>query len=89
MHGTTDRAVCISCYQPDDGMVHLQQYLENGMIPQCRHCGGIMKPDVILTGEQLPVKMVMKAKKLLHKSNPGHRHIIFRWTSHELDREGL
>ena len=69
MHGTIDRAVCISCYQPDDGMVHWQQYLENGVIPQCRHCGGIMKPDVILTGEQLPVKMVMEAKKLLRESN--------------------
>ena len=69
MHGTIERAVCISCYQPDDGMVHWQQYLENGVIPQCRHCGGIMKPDVILTGEQLPVKMVMEAKKLLRESN--------------------
>ena len=28
-----------------------------------------MKPDVILTGEQLPVKMVMQAKKLLGESN--------------------
>ena len=26
-----------------------------------------MKPDVILTGEQLPVQMVLKAKKLLHE----------------------
>jgi len=69
MHGTLARAICISCYQPDDGMVHWQQYLESGKIPQCRHCGGIMKPDVILTGEQLPVKMVMKAKKFLGESN--------------------
>lgn len=69
MHGTVDRAICISCYQPDEGIYHWQQYLENGKVPQCRHCGGIMKPDVILTGEQLPVKMVMKAKKLIHESN--------------------
>ena len=69
MHGTLARAICISCYQPDKGLYHWQQYLENGVIPQCRHCGGIMKPDVILTGEQLPVKQVMKAKKLIHESN--------------------
>jgi len=69
MHGTLATAVCISCYQPDDGMLHWQQYLEAGEIPQCRRCGGIMKPDVILTGEQLPVKMVMKAKNLLGESN--------------------
>ena len=69
IHGSVARAVCISCYQSDEGMYHWQQYLENDKIPQCRHCGGIMKPDVILTGEQLPAKMVMKTKSLLRESN--------------------
>jgi len=69
MHGTVARAVCINCYQADDGPLHWQQYLKNGVIPQCHHCSGIMKPDVILTGEQLPVKMVMQAKKLLRESH--------------------
>ena len=69
LHGTLATATCISCYQSDEGLYHWQQYLEIGVIPQCRHCGGIMKPDVILTGEQLPVKMVMKAKNLLCESN--------------------
>ena len=68
MHGTLATATCISCYQSDDGMLHWHPYLESGEIPRCYHCGGIMKPDVILTGEQLPVKMVMQAKKLLGKS---------------------
>jgi NAD-dependent deacetylase len=67
IHGTIARAVCINCYQSDEGMYHWQRYLENGKIPQCRHCGGVMKPDVILTGEQLPVQMVLKAKKLLQE----------------------
>ena len=26
-----------------------------------------MKPDVILTGEQLPIRMVLEAKKLVHE----------------------
>ena len=69
MHGTLVTATCISCYQSDEGMLHWTQYLENGVIPRCHHCGGIMKPDVILPGEQLPVKMVMKAKKLIHESH--------------------
>ena len=67
IHGTIARAVCISCYQPDEGMYHWQRYIESGRMPHCRHCGGIMKPDVILTGEQLPVKLVLEAKKLLQK----------------------
>jgi NAD-dependent deacetylase len=67
IHGTIARAVCISCYQPDEGVYHWQRYIKSGKIPQCRHCGGVMKPDVILTGEQLPVQMVLKAKKLLQE----------------------
>ena len=67
IHGTIARATCISCYQSDEGMYHWQPYIENGVIPQCRNCGGIMKPDVILTGEQLPVRMVLEAKKLLRE----------------------
>lgn len=65
MHGTVARAICISCYKSDEGVYHWQRYIENGTIPKCYHCGGIMKPDVILTGEQLPVQMVLQAKKLL------------------------
>jgi NAD-dependent deacetylase len=68
IHGSIARAVCINCYQPDEGLYHWQQYLENGKLPRCRRCEGIMKPDVILTGEQLPVKMVMEAKRLLQES---------------------
>ena len=69
IHGTIARVVCLSCYQPDEGIYHWQRYMETGEIPQCRHCGGTMKPDVIFTGEQLPVKMVMQAKRLLHESD--------------------
>ena len=69
LHGTVASAVCIHCYRSDDGMRHWQPYLENGKMPQCRHCGGILKPDVILTGEQLPVEKVLEARKLLQACN--------------------
>lgn len=67
LHGTIARATCISCYQPDEGLFHWRRYIDNGTMPQCRYCGGVMKPDVILTGEQLPMQMVLKAKKLLQE----------------------
>ena len=66
-HGTIGRAVCIGCYRSDEGVHHWQRYLETGRIPQCRHCGGVMKPDVILPGEQLPVQMVLEAKGLIRE----------------------
>lgn len=69
LHGTVASATCIKCYRPDKGEYHWHQFLENNRIPTCLHCGGIMKPNVILTGEQLPIQMVMQAKKILEKSN--------------------
>ena len=69
MHGTVARAVCIRCYRSDEGWYHWQQYLEFGKVPQCRHCGGVMKPEVILTGEQLPVEKVLEARKWLQMCN--------------------
>lgn len=65
MHGSLERAFCMRCYQPDEGADHWRRYLEDGKIPQCGRCGGVMKPDVILPGEQLPAQMALKAKKLL------------------------
>jgi len=67
IHGTLARAKCIHCYQPDEGMYHWRRTLQTGEIPRCRRCGGIMKPDVILSGEQLPAQVVLKAKKVLRE----------------------
>jgi NAD-dependent deacetylase len=39
-------------------MVHL---LLNGQVPHCNECGGVLKPDVILFGEQLPIRVLNQA----------------------------
>ena len=67
IHGTIARATCISCYRSDEGLFHWRRLLADGAIPQCRYCGGVVKPDVILTEEQLPVQMVLKAKRLFQE----------------------
>jgi NAD-dependent deacetylase len=54
MHGTLRTMSCTVCFwqfQSDD---YLRPFVESGVIPQCPECGGILKPDVILFGEQLP-----------------------------------
>lgn len=65
LHGTVSSATCIQCYQSENGLPQWQQLIDHHQIPWCRHCGGMLKPDVILTGEQLPVKKVYEANKLL------------------------
>jgi NAD-dependent deacetylase len=60
LHGHIREATCIRCYKvvPVDPMV--QQFLLDGQVPDCE-CGGALKPNVILFGEQLPVRVLNAA----------------------------
>jgi len=61
VHGHLRTATCIECYRrrSTDGV--LRSFLESGEIPRCPHCGGVLKPDAVLFGEQLPVDVVNAA----------------------------
>lgn len=54
MHGTLQTLSCTNCFKRFEAEVFLQPYIETGKIPQCLSCNGILKPNVILFGEQLP-----------------------------------
>jgi len=54
MHGTLDTLSCTNCFKRFEAKNFLQPFIENGTIPLCVNCNGILKPDVILFGEQLP-----------------------------------
>jgi len=54
MHGTLDTLSCTNCFKRYESKNFLQPFIENGTIPLCVNCNGILKPDVILFGEQLP-----------------------------------
>jgi NAD-dependent deacetylase len=60
LHGHMREATCIRCYQlvPIDPTV--EQAVMSGKVPHCA-CGGILKPNVILFGEQLPVRVLNAA----------------------------
>jgi len=53
MHGTLRTLSCTQCYKKFPSAEYLIPFIENGTIPQCASCNGILKPDVILFGEQL------------------------------------
>lgn len=54
LHGTLRTVSCTSCFQKFEAVPFLAPYIETGKIPRCSSCNGILKPDVILFGEQLP-----------------------------------
>lgn len=54
LHGTLRTLSCTQCYQQFPSGNFLKPFIEQGTLPQCTNCNGILKPDVILFGEQLP-----------------------------------
>jgi len=62
-HGSLRSLTCTQCFQKTSSTPYLKPLLEQGVIPLCLACGGILKPDVILFGEQLPVSAWMVASQ--------------------------
>lgn len=54
LHGTLATLSCTECFRKVDSLPYLKPFVEQGAIPHCPACGGVLKPDVILFGEQLP-----------------------------------
>jgi NAD-dependent deacetylase len=63
MHGSLATLSCCQCFCQVSSKDYLSPFIERGEIPHCPHCGGILKPDVILFGEQLPQKAWLEAQR--------------------------
>ncbi len=64
LHGTLATLSCTQCFQRMDSLPFLKPFVEEGRIPACPRCGAVLKPDVILFGEQLPQKQWFDAQRL-------------------------
>jgi NAD-dependent deacetylase len=60
LHGHMREATCIRCYRIEPIDPALQNLIREGHVPRCA-CGGVLKPNVILFGEQLPVRILNEA----------------------------
>ncbi len=63
VHGTLAQATCICCYAAVPGLPVLERFLADRQVPRCERCGGVMKPNVILAGEQLPALVMLEARR--------------------------
>lgn len=63
MHGTLQTLSCTQCFGQVQSERYLQTYIEEGKLPRCPDCNGILKPDVILFGEQLPQSAWFEAQR--------------------------
>lgn len=69
LHGHMRHGTCIHCFTSYDGEALIRDVLATGDVPQCTKCGGVIKPDVILFGEQLPVREFLAAKEASRKAD--------------------
>ena len=61
LHGNMQWAICLSCGQRYP-FEQIKARLDEGEeIPDCEVCYGILKPDVVLFGEQLPEQVLREA----------------------------
>lgn len=62
-HGTMKTLTCTRCYQTFNSEPFFKSFIDAGTIPACAMCGGVLKPDVILFGEQLPHAAWIQAQR--------------------------
>lgn len=69
IHGHLREATCVQCFRRYPVERKLAAFAETGEIPRCQECGGILKPEVVLIGEQLPYLVVQEAKALISRAD--------------------
>jgi NAD-dependent deacetylase len=65
VHGHLREATCIKCFSTFPGEPFWRPFLADESITllNCPNCGGILKPNVILFGEQLPALVLAAAER--------------------------
>ena len=62
LHGSVRQATCIRCGQQVPTAEMWPAFVASGDIPRCLVCQGILKPDVVLFGELLPMDVLMETQ---------------------------
>ncbi|MCS6834684.1 MAG: NAD-dependent deacylase [Anaerolineae bacterium] len=69
LHGHLREATCIQCFKLYSAQTILGRYMHDGVVPLCQECGGVLKPNVILFGEQLPIRQLQGAQDAAKKAD--------------------
>ncbi|MDH5508304.1 MAG: NAD-dependent deacylase [Anaerolineae bacterium] len=67
IHGALDTLTCGACYLQHQADDFVQSFIHNGSIPLCTSCGNILKPNVILFEEQLPIRVWQQSEKAIRE----------------------
>lgn len=68
LHGHLREVSCIQCHQVQESKVIFQKFINDGQAPQCQ-CGGVLKPNTVLFGEQLPMQEFVSAQLAIKEAD--------------------
>ncbi|HEC34910.1 MAG TPA: NAD-dependent deacylase [Anaerolineae bacterium] len=68
LHGHLRTVTCLDCFQNRPAEEVLEA-IERREVPRCPACGGVLKPDVILFGEQLHADVLTSAMEHVHRAD--------------------
>ncbi len=63
IHGHLRELTCIHCFAVFPAGPLVNTFVEAGQVPYCPRCGHVLKPNVILLGEQLPARALAAARR--------------------------
>ncbi|MCX7816003.1 MAG: NAD-dependent deacylase [Syntrophales bacterium] len=63
LHGNMQWIKCLECYARFDLLDILKKYSHHDEVPYCPNCKGLLKPDVIFFGEELPSQTLREARE--------------------------
>ncbi|MBZ0305362.1 MAG: NAD-dependent deacylase [Anaerolineae bacterium] len=69
LHGHLREATCIHCFTVYPAEPIIQQFLKDHQVPHCRKCGEVLKPNVILFGEQLPIQQLIASQNAARQAD--------------------
>ncbi len=69
LHGHMREATCINCFTVYEGEPLMRRYLQTRIMPRCPKCGHVIKPNVVLFGEQLPFDQLQGAQDAARKAD--------------------
>lgn len=65
VHGHLREMTCIQCFKVYESTSIFENFLaeQTVIVPRCPSCNGVLKPNVVLFGEQLPARVLMSAER--------------------------
>ncbi len=67
VHGHMRQSTCLRCYAVHPAEISEEAVVVRKEVPLCPDCGGVLKPNIVMFGEMLPVRVLNGAKKEVQK----------------------